>query len=113
MLDVSAKSINNDLIPLRAIFADAYQDGLIDKNPMERIGNLKVQTREANPFTMEEMGRIIEAASGPMKNLIRFAFWTGLRTSELIGLEWGDVDWAPRSLPLNSGFLSSSGTGPR
>jgi integrase len=26
------------------------------------------------------------------KNLIQFAFWTGLRTSELIALRWQDVD---------------------
>lgn len=108
MLDVSAKSINNDLIPLRAIFADAYQDGLIDKNPMERIGNLKVQTREANPFTMEEMGRIIDSASGQMKNLIRFAFWTGLRTSELIGLEWGDVDWKKALVRVERAFVAGA-----
>ena len=26
-------------------------------------------------------------------NLFQFAIWTGMRTSELIGLEWGDIDW--------------------
>ena len=25
--------------------------------------------------------------------MVTFGFWTGLRTSELIALEWGDVDW--------------------
>ena len=28
-----------------------------------------------------------------MRNLFQFAIWTGLRTSELIALEWGDIDW--------------------
>ena len=27
------------------------------------------------------------------RNLIQFAVCTGLRTSELIALEWGDIDW--------------------
>ncbi|MCS6519345.1 tyrosine-type recombinase/integrase [Burkholderia thailandensis] len=25
--------------------------------------------------------------------MFRFAFWTGLRTSELVALNWTDVDW--------------------
>jgi integrase len=24
---------------------------------------------------------------------VQFALWTGLRTSELVALDWGDVDW--------------------
>ncbi len=29
---------------------------------------------------------------GQEKNLIQFAFWSGLRTSELIALRWQDID---------------------
>ncbi|WP_250645277.1 tyrosine-type recombinase/integrase [Burkholderia oklahomensis] len=25
--------------------------------------------------------------------MFRFAFWTGLRTSELVALNWTDIDW--------------------
>ena len=30
---------------------------------------------------------------GQDRNLIEFAFWTGLRTSELVALDWSDFDW--------------------
>ncbi|MCL4461246.1 MAG: hypothetical protein M1297_05985 [Nitrospirae bacterium] len=63
-------------------------DGIIDKNPMERVKNLKIETRKADPFTLEEIGKILDIAQGQMRNLIQFAVWTGLRTSELIALEW-------------------------
>ncbi len=106
VLEISNKWINNLLIPLRAIFADAYQDGLIEKNPMDRIKNLKTPTKGANPFTMEEMERVIDAAEGQMRNLIRFAFWTGLRTSELIGLEWGDIDWEKKLVRIERAFVA-------
>jgi len=41
-LIISNKRINNVLIPLRGIFGDAFADGAIERNPMDRIKNLKV-----------------------------------------------------------------------
>jgi integrase len=92
-LTISAKRINNILIPLRTVFEDAYIDGLIDRNPVSRVKNLAVRTEEPQPFTPNEIEAILKELPEQGKNLIQFAIWTGLRTSELIALEWGDVDW--------------------
>ena len=92
-LTISAKRINNVLIPLRTVFADAYADELIDKNPMLRVKNIPVTTEEPNPFTPTEVEAILKELPLQGKNLIQFALWTGLRTSELIALEWGDIDF--------------------
>ena len=92
-LTISNKRINNVLIPLRTIFDDAYSDGVIDRNPVSRISNLSVRTDEPNPFKPDEVKAILEVLSPQGANLIQFAIWTGLRTSELIALEWGDIDW--------------------
>ena len=91
-LDISNQRINNVLIPLRAIFSDAYADEVIDRNPMDRIKQLPRRTPEADPFTREEMDSILSACDGQIHNIFRFAFWTGLRTSELIALSWTDID---------------------
>lgn len=85
--------INNILIPLRTVFEDAYSDGLIDRNPVSRVRNLATRSEEPQPFTPNEIERILRVLSDQGKNLIQFAVWTGLRTSELIALEWSDVDW--------------------
>lgn len=92
-LAVSNKMANNILIPLRGVLADAHADGLIEKNPMDRIKNLTHRTREPEPFSPDEVAAILGACQGQVRNLFEFAFWTGLRTSELIALEWGDADW--------------------
>ncbi len=92
-LGCSPKRTNNLLIPLRGMLGDAYADGLIDHNPMARIRNLRsTSDKEPNPFTPDEVSRILSACDGQMRNLIQFAFSTGLRTGELLGLRWCDID---------------------
>lgn len=75
------------------MLGDAYADGLIDHNPMARIRSLKsTSDRDPDPFTPDEVSRILAACDGPMRNLLQFAFATGLRRTELLGLRWCDID---------------------
>jgi len=71
---------------------EMYLDEMIDKNPLDRIKNISVKTREPEPFTAAEVEKILNELAGQERNLIQFAFWSGLRTSELIALRWEDVD---------------------
>lgn len=90
---ISNKRINNVLIPLRAIFSEAYQDELIDQNPLDRIKHLPRTSPEVTPFTKEEMIQILSECEGQIRNIFQFAFWSGVRTSELVALRWSDVDF--------------------
>lgn len=92
-LTISGKRINNVLIPLRLVLRDAYMDELIDSNPADRIRNLAHRYDDPQPFTPDEMHLILENCTPQSRNLFQFAFWSGLRTSELIALEWRDINW--------------------
>ncbi|MHB0992638.1 MAG: Arm DNA-binding domain-containing protein [Burkholderiales bacterium] len=92
------KNLANILSVLRAALQDALDDELIELNPMY---GWKYARKEApkpvddvDPFTADEQLAILDACRDPQhRNLFDFAFWTGLRTSELVALEWGDIDW--------------------
>lgn len=99
-MDCTAKTARNNLSPLHSIFQDALNDGLIEANPLDRLALNKILTKtkrkstyEVDPFTLDEIAAILAACDGPARNLFQFAFWSGLRTSELIGLRWSDVDF--------------------
>ncbi|MBF0256766.1 MAG: DUF3596 domain-containing protein [Gammaproteobacteria bacterium] len=96
-LGVSNKRLANILSPLRLALAAAVEDELIETNPL--LG-WSYRRREAprsgyvvDPFSAEEQAAILAALPDAGRPLVQFAFWTGLRTSELCALEWGDVDW--------------------
>lgn len=92
-LPCSNKRKSNILTPLRQMFEELYHDEIIDKNPLQRVKNLPNKTREPEPFKQEEIIKILNELTGQEKNLIQFAFYSGLRTSELIALRWQDVEF--------------------
>ncbi|UAW64951.1 site-specific integrase [Mycoavidus sp. HKI] len=42
------------------------------------------------------------------RNLIQFAFWTGLRTSELIALDWADIDFSRECVKVYKAMTSAA-----
>ena len=90
---ISPKRIKNVLIPLKGALRSAFQDGIIQRDVSAQIPSLAHRTKEPEPFTRQEINLILEHSFGQTRNLFQFAFFSGLRTSELIALEWGDVDF--------------------
>ena len=46
-----------------------------------------------NPFNLEEINLLISSSDKFFKNFIAINFFTGLRTGELLGLKWSDIDF--------------------
>ena len=102
---LSGKTLNNYVSILRQSLALAMRDGMIDKNPADGVPKYKHQTPLVDPFSREESDRIIDEIRSrypaPVYNMVEFWFWTGLRTSEVFGLRWGDVDLANKTLVIS------------
>lgn len=92
----SNKTIANRLSVLCTSLQRACDDELIPFNPIDGFKFSRIETpkkSKVDPFTQTEQETILSATTGHLKNLIQFAFWTGMRTSELCALRWGDIDW--------------------
>lgn len=107
------KRIGNILSPLRIALHDALEDELIEFNPLSdwSYTNKEKPKRvdDVDPFTTEEQAAILVALPDQSaRNQVQFAFWTGLRTSELVALEWGDVDWLRGTVRINKALTQHS-----
>jgi len=96
-MNATNKTMANIQSVLRKALDDAIEDELIEVNPLARWCYSKVEAPQSKddiaPFTKEEQAAILAQATGQGRNLLQFAFWTGLRTSELVALDWADVDF--------------------
>lgn len=114
--ELSAKSINNILIPLRDVFAEAYQSDMIFRNPLDRVPCLPVDQREPDPMSIDEVSavvRVLEKNCLPARDYFLFAFGTGLRTSELLALNWSDLDVAQMSVSVTKAIVRGKTKAPK
>jgi integrase len=96
--DATNKRLANIQSVFRSALGAALEEELIEIN---HLNGWKYTRQEApktaddvDPFDMTEQEAILNACRDPQhRNLFLFAFWSGLRTSELVALEWGDIDW--------------------
>lgn len=90
---------------VNALFNTAVQDEVVTRNP---AASIKLPTRKKkaiDPFTSEEADALIEwMYANFTKPAVRiyaayfeFAFYSGMRTGELLGLRWDEIDLAART----------------
>jgi len=106
------KTLANIQSVLRKAFDDAVEAEMIDTNPLAgwRYARKEApkEKDEVDPFTTDEQKAILKTLEGQGRNLIQFALWTGLRTSELVALDWGDIDWVRGQVRVTRALTQSS-----
>lgn len=102
----SGNVANRALTVAKQVFNSAVVDGIIDNNPMRVLTQTPEPERDIDPFTVEERDKIIEwlyANSDPTYGaFFEFAFFTGMRITELLALRWADVDFASRTVTVRA-----------
>tara|TARA_R110001583_G_C5670239_1_gene410779 strand:- start:15077 stop:16267 length:1191 start_codon:yes stop_codon:yes gene_type:complete len=94
---MSPKTINSHMGILRMILTEA-SDRFEFVSPYRNIKPLKLQKIHIEPFSLDEVNRIIEKVREDYRNYYTLRFYSGMRTGEVDGLKWEYVDFASRQI---------------
>ncbi len=92
---LSNPRINKILNPLRQILCEAA-DRFDFRMPFQNIKQLRVKRTDVEPFSLDEVKKIIDTVRLDFKQYMTVRFFTGMRTGEVHGLKWKYVDFERR-----------------
>ena len=87
-------TINKELANLSHILKAAMRWQYINRNVVSSVDKMKLPRKTPRFLTQEEIARLIEAAAGShIQPIIVSAIHTGMRKSELLNLQYPDIDF--------------------
>ena len=96
-------TVKRDLAVLNALFRAAVRVYRVRAdNPCEYVRIGKYQEAQRRVLTLDEERRLLDASAPHLRSFILVALNTGLRLSELTGLEWRDVDFTENRVILRA-----------
>ena len=101
--DYKTSTIYQTRIALYCMFSDAVENDVILKNPVTKAVkyNIGKEPKKVRALTIEEQKKFLEVAKGTSNyNQFAFLLQTGLRTGELIGLQWSDIDFKKKVIHI-------------
>lgn len=100
---LSPKTVNSIMTVLKAILDEAA-DRHGFSSPCARIDRLKVPRSDIEPFTVDEIRRILAVVRPDFVDYLIVRFYTGMRSGEVHGLKWKLIDWERRQILIRETF---------
>ena len=103
----SAATVNRKLASLRAFFNYLIEAGLMKENPTTAIRSPKIDRKNLEYLTIEEVDRLLSVPDDSIKGIrdraiLELLYATGIRVSELIDADVSDIN-------LRMGFITCAG----
>ncbi|MDQ7043054.1 MAG: tyrosine-type recombinase/integrase [Sulfurimonas sp.] len=110
---LSPRRVRNVRATFNTVFDDAMRDEIIDKNPISRVKTPKLNKIDVKSFSFNEMKKIISVATEELKAFTALGFFTGLRSGEMIGLKWEDVNFSNKEIHIKRAIKMGEITTPK
>lgn len=112
---LAPKTIRHNLSLISDVFTYAVKMGLVSDNPCSKVTIPKGEVKEKQIYSQEEMEALLTKLMGePLKYRVFFYLiaYSGFRRSEMLGLEWKDIDFENNiiSVRRTSNYTAERGT---
>lgn len=102
---LSPKTINSHMAVLRMVIDEAA-DRFGFETPYRNIKPLKLKKSHIEPFSLKEVERIISQVRADYRDYYIVRFYTGLRTGEVDGLKWRNIDFEKREILVRETLIN-------
>jgi integrase len=91
--ELTSRTVRRYVAPLRALFAQAVDDGHVRINPTSGVRVVVRGERIARPHTLtpDEIKKLMTKIPEQWRELVWFLAYTGVRISEALAATWGDI----------------------
>ncbi len=90
---VKPSSINRYLTIIKSIFSKAIEWGRLTVSPASKVKKLREDNQRTRYLTEEEIRRLYLSATPKVSEFLTLALNTGMRRSNLVNLQWEDIDF--------------------
>jgi integrase len=111
---LSNRRANMILTVVRLVLDPVVKHGWLEENPARQVENLKEEKSQIDPFSFQEVRQLLSKGfrTAEEQRYFTVAFFSGLRPSEEIGLQWDALDWVsePPLIGVQRGVTRHGGT---
>jgi integrase len=101
-LGLSNQSYKNFRTVAHQLFAFAVARGYASDNPVAGTEKVEAENREPDPYKPSEIRKLLAAATPDFLPCLAIGAFAGLRTSELLRLEWSDIRLDERHIVIGA-----------
>ena len=109
---LGASRVNRIMAKLKAIIEEAA-DRYEFKSPWRNIRQLRVRRQELQPFSLKEVMMLVNHVRPDYKDYLTVRFFTGMRTGEINGLFWSDIDFESGTINISRSFTEGEFISPK
>ena len=90
---------------MHILFQSALRWEMVDRNPISLVRQSSKRLGRPRALTPAEFQSILCELAEPYRTMVITIACLGLRVSELVALQWGDIDFASLTIKVQRGFV--------